>query len=246
MKNPYFHLSKDESATYYDVTVLFPCLNEADAIASCIKEAYFTMLKAQIHGEVLVVDNGSMDDSPNRALSAGARVISETQRGYGIALRTGFKAALGEIIVMVDADSQYDLSSIPLLINPIVNNQADLVISQRVLSPDLATQRRFRGSGTKFLSLLIGAIAKNIQVPDSQSGYRAFRRETILALDLNSTGMELASEMIICASRAGLRITSIPSAYRPRIGTSKLRPLRDGLRHLGLITKMSYHNPPLK
>lgn len=239
------HLSEDDNATSYEVTILFPCLNEADAIANCIKDAYSTMLKAHIHGEVLVVDNGSTDNSPSQALSAGARVISETKRGYGMALRAGFKAARGEIIVMIDADNQYDLSSIPLLIDPIVNNQADLVISQRILSPELAIRRRFRGSGTKLLSLLINAIGKGVQIPDSQSGYRAFRRETVLALDLSSTGMEFASEMIICASRAGLRITSVPSTYRTRIGTSKLRPVRDGIRHLKLITKMSYHNPAL-
>jgi hypothetical protein len=218
------------------VSVVLPCLNEAASVGLCVEEARAALTGVGIEGEVVVVDNGSNDRSAEVAAAAGARVVREPRPGYGSALRAGFDAAQGDVVVMADADYTYDFSKLPILLAPVLAGEADLCVGSRL---DAATRRTMpslhRYVGTPLLTFLAARACGRRVVGDSQSGYRAFRRDRIAALDLQSTGMELASEMLIKAARAGLHITEVDTGYRPRIGDSKLAPLSDGFRHLQLI-----------
>ena len=218
------------------VTVVLPCLNEASSIVACIEEARSGLTKAGLEGEVLVVDNGSTDGSIELALVAGARVIHETVPGYGAALRRGFHEAEGSILVMADADGTYDLLRLGELVEPVVANQADLVLGSRLNGSTRGTMPILhRYIGTPVISFLQRRAGSGAGVRDSQSGYRAFRAETMQRLDLKATGMEFASEMLIRAGHEGLRVTETPIGYRRRTGDSKLRTFADGWRHLQLI-----------
>jgi glycosyltransferase involved in cell wall biosynthesis len=218
------------------VSLVLPCLNEADSVALCVKEALTALDAAGIPGEVVVVDNGSTDGSAELAQQAGARVVHERKKGYGAALLAGFKAAQNDIIVMADADYTYDFTKLPQLVAPVANDEADLVLGARL---DAATRKTMpflhRFVGTPALTFLAARACGRRVVSDSQSGYRAFRRDALPTLALRSTGMELASEMLIRAARTGMRIEEVQTGYRPRIGDSKLSTFRDGLRHLEMI-----------
>lgn len=225
------------------VSVVLPCLNEADSVGLCVKEALDTMAGAGIVGEVIVVDNGSTDGSADVARAAGARVLDQRRwRGYGAAIRTGFLGARGSILVMADADWTYDFRRIPDLIAPVVAGEADLVLGSR-LSEATSQNMPFlhRWLGTPTLTLLQRISGGPREVTDSQSGYRALRRDDYLRMGLATTGMDFASEMLIAAGRLGLRVKDIPCGYRERIGESKLSTLRDGWRHLRLILSMTPH-----
>lgn len=218
------------------VSVILPCLNEADSVAHCVLEAYRGLDAAGLDGEVIVVDNGSTDGSPSLAEAAGAVVIAEAVSGYGAAIRGGIAAATGDICVMADADCTYPLYRLGELVAPVMADEADMVIGSRL---DGSTHRSIpwlhRAVGTPALSFLIRRASRGVDVEDSQSGFRAFRRDQFLALGMRSTGMEFASEMLIRATRSGLRVEEIPVGYRDRVGDSKLRTLADGLRHFQLI-----------
>ncbi len=218
------------------VSVVLPCLNEAESVGLCVEEARTALVAAGIDGEIVIVDNGSDDGSAEVAAAAGARVVHEARPGYGSALLTGFDAARGDVVVMADADYTYDFTKLPELLAPVLSGDADLCFGSRL---DAATRETMpllhRYVGTPVLTFLAARACGRRVVSDSQSGYRAFRRDRIAALELESSGMELASEMLIKGARAGLRITEVDTGYRPRIGDSKLAPLSDGLRHLQLI-----------
>jgi glycosyltransferase involved in cell wall biosynthesis len=222
------------------VSLVLPCLDEAESVALCVREALDAMVAAGIDGEVVVVDNGSTDGSPEIATQAGARVVHEPRRGYGQALRTGFEASHHDIVMMGDADFTYDFTKIPLLVAPVANGEADLVLGSRL---DSATRETMpflhRYLGTPAITFLTARACGRRVVTDSQSGYRAFRKDCLPQLGLSSTGMELASEMLIKAARAGLEIQEIPTGYRPRIGESKLSTWSDGWRHLQLILMLA-------
>lgn len=218
------------------VTVVLPCLNEEDSVALVVLEALETLHKAGLAGEVLVVDNGSTDRSAELATAAGARVIREDRPGYGRALRTGIAAAGGSIVVMADADWTYDLTKLPLLVAPIREGTADIAIGSRLHSATKQTMPVLhRYVGTPALTALVRQAGGYSELPDSQSGFRCFRKEAISGLNLRSDGMEFASEMLIKSSRQRLRLVDIPIGYRRRIGTSKLNTFADGWRHLRLI-----------
>jgi hypothetical protein len=222
------------------VSVVLPCLDEAGSVGRCVTEARAVLTAAGIHGEVIVVDNGSTDGSAAVAAGAGARVVTERRPGYGRALRAGFAAARAGVVVMADADSTYDLARIPALAEPVLAGRADLVLGNR-LGPGAraAMPALHRLVGTPTLSFLIGRVCGGPVVADSQSGFRAFDRRRVDALGLRAAGMELASEMLIRAARAGLRIEEVDVGYRPRIGESKLSTFSDGLRHLRLIVRLA-------
>ena len=218
------------------VTIVLPCLNEAASIVACIEEARSGLQQAGLTGEVLVVDNGSTDGSMELALGAGARVVCESVRGYGSALRRGIEDALGEVVVMADADLTYDLSRLGELTGPVLDGSADLMLGARLDGANHGTMPFLhRFVGTPAISFLLRRACGGLSVRDSQSGYRAFNASKIRALHLKATGMEFASEMLIRASQEGLGIGEKSIGYRPRVGDSKLDTFTDGWRHLQLI-----------
>ncbi|MYA59984.1 MAG: glycosyltransferase [Chloroflexi bacterium] len=216
------------------VSVVLPCLNEAATIGPSVAKALRGIERSGRSGEVVVADNGSSDGSDAIAEGAGARVVRAPVRGYGAALRRGFEAAQHDIVVMADADDTYDLENLAAVVAPVASG-ADLVLANRFANiSDGAMPWLHRRVGTPAINLLL-RLAYGVRVGDSQSGYRAIRRSKLEQLDLRSDGMELASEMLIKASRIGLHIGEAPSSYSVRRGESKLRSLRDGWRHLRLI-----------
>jgi glycosyltransferase involved in cell wall biosynthesis len=188
--------------------------------------------------EVLVVDNGSRDSSAEIARAHGARVVHEPVRGYGAALRRGFSEARTSVIVMVDADLTYALDRVVDLSAPVLAGQADLVVGTRVVCSARSMPLTHRFIGTPLLTWAVRR-AGGARVRDSQSGFRAFDARAVGRLGLRSSGMELASEMLILAGLAGLRVTEIDTDYAGRVGPSKLHPLRDGLRHLAAIARLA-------
>jgi hypothetical protein len=222
------------------VSVVFPCLNEAGSVGDCVREALSALEASGIPSEVLVVDNGSSDDSAAVALAAGARVISEARPGYGSALRAGIAAAEGAVIVMADADWSYDLRAIDDLVRPVITGSAELVVGNRMAGIERGAMPLLnRYLGNPILTALVRRVTKRLDVDDSQCGCRAFSASAIRSLDLRTSGMEFASEMVIRAGQAGLRMSQMPINYRRRVGLSKLHPLRDGWRHLRLISMLA-------
>jgi glycosyltransferase involved in cell wall biosynthesis len=227
-----------------EATVVLPCLNESASVAACVRAARRALRASGIDGEVLVVDNGSTDDSALAAREAGARVAFEPHRGYGRALRRGIAAARAPVIAIADADGTYELSRLGELLAPVLDGDADLVLGSRIAgSAPGAMPALHRYLGTPVLNHLIARTSGEPARRDSQSGFRAFRREAILALGLRGNGMELASEMLIRAARAGLRVAEVDVGYGPRIGKSKLRPISDGWRHLRAIHALREGRP---
>lgn len=228
----------------FSVSVVLPCLNEEAAVVAVVEAAWRGLASAGVTAgaaEVLVVDNGSHDAGPPRAAAAGARVIHEPRPGYGAALGAGVRAARGEVVVLADADGSYDLARLGELLAPLASG-ADLVVGGRLhgeIAPG-AMPPLHRYLGTPLLGRLLG-LAGGAAVGDSQSGFRAARRDTLLGLDLRASGMEYASEMLLRAGRARLVVAEIPTPYRSRLGESKLRPLRDGWRHVRLLLFLSPH-----
>jgi glycosyltransferase involved in cell wall biosynthesis len=214
------------------VSVVIPCLDEAATIERCVQDA-----RAALHGldgEVVVVDNGSRDGSGDLALRAGARVVLERRRGYGSAYRAGFAAAQGEYIVMADGDLTYDFTDIPRFVTAL-DEGADFVVGDRMGSIEPgAMPWLHRYVGNPLLTGLLNVFFRT-GVSDAHCGMRAIRREALDRLELRTTGMELASEMVVRARKEHLDIRQFPIAYRPREGESKLSRYRDGWRHLRFL-----------
>ena len=222
------------------VTLVLPCLNEEKGVGDCVSMALKTFADAGLDGRVIVVDNGSTDRSAHVAMNAGATVIHQAVPGYGAALRTGIEAAPDGVVVMADADGTYELSALARLVSPVLEDSADLVLGARLKSATGTTMPFLhRFVGTPVLSWIVNRAAGGIEVSDSQSGFRAFRREKMLGLGLTGTGMEFASEMIVCAGWANWRIAEIDTTYSERVGESKLDTFSDGIRHLRQLLILS-------
>src|SRR5690242_8490910 len=217
------------------VSVVIPALNEAESIEACVRRSIDTMEKHGIRGEVIVADNGSDDGTPEIAREAGARVIHESRKGYGSAYLAGFAAARGKYIVMGDADETYDFAEIARFVEPLEEG-ADFVMGSRLRG------RIHRGAmpwlhryvGNPVLTGVLNAFFRT-GVSDAHCGMRALRRVILPQLDLRTTGMEFASEMVIRASKERLDIREFPIEYHPRGGASKLSSFRDGWRHLRFL-----------
>ncbi|HEV8671157.1 MAG TPA: glycosyltransferase family 2 protein [Candidatus Limnocylindria bacterium] len=214
-----------------------PCLNEAATVADCVRQARDALATYGIHGEVVVADNGSTDGSRELAAAAGARVVAVPQRGYGSALLTGIASARGEYVVMGDADGSYDFSAVDRFLAKLRDGN-DLVMGNRFRGGVAKGAMPFlhRWLGNPVLSFL-GRLFFSSEVGDFHSGLRGFRRSPILALDLRTTGMEFASEMVVKASVRGLRIAEVPVSLAPdkRDRPPHLRTWRDGWRHLRFL-----------
>ncbi len=220
-----------------ELTILMPCLNESETLASCIRKATGYLSRARIRGEVLVADNGSSDGSQAIALAEGARVVSVIEKGYGSALRGGIEAARGRYVIMGDADDSYDFSDLDGFVAKL-REGCQLVMGNRFAGgiDAGAMPRLHKYLGNPVLSW-IGRLFFRSQVGDFHCGLRGFDREAILALSLRTTGMEFASELVVRASIANLRIDEVPTRLR-RDGRSRpphLRSWRDGWRHLRFL-----------
>jgi glycosyltransferase involved in cell wall biosynthesis len=216
------------------ISVVIPCLNEAENIDQCVSSALDVLQQTGIHGEVVVADNGSEDGSAELAQLAGARVVHAPIRGYGSAYLAGFAAARGEYIVMADADLTYDFEEIPRFLAELQRG-ADMIIGNRMnnIHPGaMPWHHRYIGNPllSGFLNLLF-----HTGVSDAHCGMRAFRRDRLERLDLRTTGMEFASEMVIRAAKSKLDIRQLEIEYHPRGGESKLSSFRDGWRHLRFL-----------
>jgi glycosyltransferase involved in cell wall biosynthesis len=220
------------------VSVVIPCLNEAENIVECVTRALEVLDENGISGEVIVADNGSDDGSAELAEEAGATVIHEPRRGYGRAYLAGFAASRSDYIVMVDADLTYDFEEIPRFVREL-DEGGELVMGNRMenIQPGaMPWMNRYIGNPllSGFLNLLF-----RTPVRDAHCGMRAVRRDVLPRLELRSAGMEFASEMVIRASKADLEVREFPIALHPRGGKSKLNPFSDGWRHLRLM--LLYH-----
>ncbi len=215
------------------VSVVIPCLNEAETIAECVTRARRVLDEAALDGEVLVVDNASTDGSGDLARAAGALVVEEPRRGYGSAYLAGLAAARGDYIVMVDADLTYDFNEIPQFVRELENG-AQVVIGNRMQNIKPGAMPLLSRLGNPLLSGFLNVLHRT-SVHDAHCGMRALRRDVVPILNLRTVGMEFASEMVIRATREHLDVREVPIALHPRVGTSKLSPFRDGWRHLRVI-----------
>ena len=216
-----------------DVSVVIPSLNEAGTIGKCIEKIKAVFKRYKIDGEIIVADN-SDDETPKIAMALGAKVVTPDKKGYGYAYIYGFKHARGKFIVMGDADNTYDFSEMPRLLEPLMKDEADLVIGSRFkgeIKPGaMPWLHRYVGNPilTGFLNLFF-----KVGVSDAHCGFRAIRRDALEKIKLRSHGMEFASEMLMEAIRRRLRIKEVPITYYPReSGESKLSSFSDGWRHL--------------
>jgi glycosyltransferase involved in cell wall biosynthesis len=217
-----------------EVSVVIPCLNESANIEQCVRRSQAALDEAGMLGEVVVADNGSEDGSAELAAAAGARVVHEPRRGYGSAYLAGFAAARGEYVVMLDADLTYPFKEIPRFVEEL-RAGAHLVMGDRMdnIEPG-AMHWMHRYIGNPLLSGTLNLFFRT-GIRDAHCGMRGLRRDILPQLDLRTTGMEFASEMVIRASKEKLDIREFPIAYAPRGGESKLSRFRDGWRHLRFL-----------
>ena len=223
-----------QSTGTIELSVVIPCLNEAESIALVVEKARRTMDSEGIAGEVVVADNGSTDGSPELAEAAGARVVHEARKGYGSAYLAGFDAAEGTYILMGDADDTYDFTQLGRFIGPL-HDGADMVIGNRMhgLKPG-AMPWLHRYVGNPVLTGVLNLFFRT-GVGDAHCGMRAFRRDLLPALDLRTTGMEFASELVIRSAKLDLDVREVDIEYHPRKGESKLSSFSDGWRHLRFL-----------
>jgi glycosyltransferase involved in cell wall biosynthesis len=216
------------------ISVVIPCLNEADSIEECVTTALKVLESNGIYGEVIVADNDSEDGSPLLAAGAGATVVHEPARGYGSAYLAGFAVARGRYILMADADLTYDFNEIPRFLSELEQG-ADMVIGNRMknIHPG-AMPWHHRYIGNPLLSGFLNLLFRT-GIDDAHCGMRAVRRDVLPRLDLRTTGMEFASEMVIRAAKEKLSLAQFPIEYHPREGESKLSSFRDGWRHLRFL-----------
>ena len=222
------------------VSVVMPCLNEEETLGICIEKAQSTLKSLSIQGEVVIADNGSTDDSVAIAERLSARVVYQPTRGYGAAYLAGLAAAQGRYIIMGDSDDTYDFTDLERFITPLQNGY-DLIMGNRfkgeILPGAMPWARRYIGNPilSGMLRILFGTY-----ISDSHCGMRSFTAEAYGRMNLKTTGMEFASEMVIKAVQVNLKILEIPITYHPRGGESKLNAIRDAMRHISFMLKYKF------
>ena len=225
----------------YEVSVILPCLNEAETVETCVKKALSTFEKLGVRGEVVVVDNGSSDGSQQLAEACGARVIDESRKGYGSALMRGAEEARSPFLIMADADDSYDLTDLERFIDELKKG-ADLVMGSRFaggIEPG-AMPWLHRWIGNPVLSGILNVLFRP-GISDAHCGMRGFTKDAYRRMQLQTTGMEFASEMVIKAALGNMKITEIPIVLHPdgRSRPPHLRSFRDGWRHLRFMLMFS-------
>jgi hypothetical protein len=220
-----------------ELSVVMPCLNEAETLQTCIRKAQRALEEANIAGEVLIADNGSTDGSVEIADQLGARVVRVKAKGYGSALMGGIAASRGKFIVMGDADDSYDFGHIPRFVEQL-RRGSDLVMGNRfrggIQKGAMPALHRYLGNP---ILTQVGRVLFRSSVGDFHCGLRAFRKDAYLAMGLRTTGMEFASEMVVKATLFKMRIAEVPTTLSPdgRRRPPHLRTWRDGWRHLRFL-----------
>jgi Glycosyl transferase family 2 len=220
-----------------ELTVVMPCLNEAETVVTCVRKANGFLSASGISGEVVVADNGSTDGSQRLAADAGARVVPVSEKGYGNALMGGIEAARGKYVIMGDADDSYDFTNLMPFVEEL-RNGADLVMGNRFkggIAPG-AMPPLHKYLGNPALSF-VGRLFFRSGIGDFHCGLRGFNRDSVMALHLQATGMEFASEMVVKATLAGQHVTEVPTTL-DKDGRSRpphLHTWRDGWRHLRFL-----------
>jgi len=229
----------EEMKDELEVSIVMPCLNEEETIGECVKKAWDSLREHGIQGEVVVSDNGSNDRSVEIATSMGARIVNQPLKGYGNAYHKGISEARGKYIIIGDSDNTYDFSEIHKFIAPLREGY-DMVMGTRLKGKILpgAMPWLHRYIGNPFLSWFLNLLF-HTGISDSHCGMRAFTKESYGKMHLKTSGMEFASEMVINASKARLKVTEVPITYYPRKGESKLHSFKDGWRHLRFMLMYS-------
>jgi glycosyltransferase involved in cell wall biosynthesis len=215
------------------LSVVIPIFNEEPTIGDVITRLKATMRKIGLKYETIVVDDCSSDKSLETSRSYNLRVYSLTQHmGKGCALRVGFSKAKGNLIATIDSDGSHRPEEMPLLLKPILRDQADFVIGSRFLNKKPVSGKKLNAVGVRLFNALIKAFTKT-SVTDSQSGYRVMKAEIVKAYRLVSGGYEIESEMLVKTARCGFRVKEVPISFEQRTyGRSRLDPILDGLRIL--------------
>ena len=230
------------SKNNFKISVILPCLNEEGAIGTCLDELTELIKNQNLDAEVIVVDNNSSDKTTQVAETylgkiSNLKIVSEEMRGYGAAYLKGIKEASGKYVFFCDADNTYGFSDLLQFIKKL-DEGADFVIGDRfahkLSSKVMPWHNRYIGN--PFLSGLVRFFF-DTNINDIHCGKRAVKRDVLNSLSLSAPGMEFASEMVIKAVQKDCGIAELPIHYRPRIGDSKLRPFRDGFRHLFFILR---------
>jgi glycosyltransferase involved in cell wall biosynthesis len=224
-----------------ELSVVMPCLNERETVGVCVRKALATLRAAGISGEVIVADNGSTDGSAEIALAEGARVVSVAEKGYGSAQKGGIVASRGEYVLIADSDDSYDFSHIPYFLKEL-RAGSDLVMGNRFRGgiADRAMPFLHRYLGNPALTG-IGRLFFGSPCGDFHCGIRALRKDSFLRMDIRSTGMEFASEMVVKASLLHMKVSEVPTTLSPdgRSRPPHLRTWRDGWRHLRFLLMYS-------
>lgn len=220
-----------------EVTILMPCLNEAETLETCIKKAGAFLEDNEVVGEILIADNGSTDGSQEIAAKAGAKVIHVETKGYGSALISGCEAAKGKYVIMGDSDDSYDFYNLMPFLDQLRGGY-DLVMGNRFAGgiEEGAMPWLHRYIGNPVLSF-VGRLFFNSHITDFHCGLRGYNRESIMRLNLKTTGMEYASEMVVMSELNHLKITEVPTILQKdgRSGRPHLQSFRDGWRHLKFL-----------
>lgn len=220
-----------------ELTILMPCLNEAETLAVCIDKAQGYLVRSGVRGEVLIADNGSTDGSQDIARAHGARVADISSRGYGAALIGGMEAASGRYVIMGDADDSYDFTTLDPFVDRLRAGD-DLVMGNRFLGgiEPGAMPPLHKYLGNPVLTW-VGRVLFRSPIRDFHCGLRGFNRESMIEMELQTTGMEFASEMVVKSTLAGLKVSEVPTTLK-KDGRSRpphLRSWRDGWRHLRFL-----------